>query len=215
MPKIKFVHPPFYCPEKSIIPHMDKVFSGEYDVPYFDQGLTILDLGANLGAFAIWASHRWPNSQVLAYEPHPDNYIYLRRNTAIYPNITTFSHGLGKPGWRPLYNGKNNCGEATLFPNPVSDGTAVHVEIKDPFSLPHADIIKLDIEGAEGEVLIPLLEAGRTFRAIMFEWHTSELRWAIDSLLKDYILVQCLVGGNPELGTACYIHKSIKVELPE
>lgn len=214
MAQIKMIHPPFNVGETSMIPHVDKVFAGEYDVPLFGHSFTIIDIGANLGAFSIWASHRWPSSMILAYEPHPETFKKLKENVAGYPRVICHEYGIGNPGVRPLYNGINNCGEASLYSNDMSAGTGQHVTICSPKDLQQADIIKIDAEGAEPEILLPLLEEGRVFKAVMFEWHSREHRKILDAALKDYTLVQCIVGGNPNLGTACYIHDSIIVEIP-
>jgi FkbM family methyltransferase len=33
----------------------------------------ILDLGANIGASAVWFAVRYPAAHIVAFEPHPDN----------------------------------------------------------------------------------------------------------------------------------------------
>src|SRR5688500_13610795 len=47
-----------------------EVLSGEYESGFSGSGLTVLDIGANVGSFAIWAGMRWPQSTVHCYEPH-------------------------------------------------------------------------------------------------------------------------------------------------
>ncbi len=58
------------------------VLEGEYECGFDGQGFDILDVGANVGSFAVWASLRWPGSRIGSYEPHPGTFDYLRRNTA-------------------------------------------------------------------------------------------------------------------------------------
>src|SRR3954454_8777689 len=90
------------------------VLSGEYDAPYDGEGLRILDLGANLGAFWLWAQRRWPHSTITAYEPEPEAFALLERNTgvrvrcvnaAVYPTdaaTTTFVRRAGADIEGPL-----------------------------------------------------------------------------------------------------------------
>jgi FkbM family methyltransferase len=190
----------------SIRPHLQKIFDGEYEVPLNDGPYTILDCGANVGAFAMWASLRWPGCQIFSYEPHPGTYEVLQENIKDYPNVETKNLGLGIPGMRVLWNGTNNEGEATLFQNLVSSGTGQHVEIISPLCMPEADIIKVDCEGAELEILEPLIRDGRKFKAIMVEFHSPSLRREIDSLLEDYILIRCDIDQNYfKIGTAIYV----------
>src|SRR4051812_9127159 len=64
-----------------------EVLEGEYDAPYFGDGLTIVDVGANVGSFALWADLRWPRSTIHAFEPNPSTFDMLVRNVAHLPNI--------------------------------------------------------------------------------------------------------------------------------
>lgn len=66
----------------------DEVFEGEYEVPYFGDQLTILDLGANIGSFALWATLRWPQSRIHCHEPHSGTFEILRRNVGALENVT-------------------------------------------------------------------------------------------------------------------------------
>jgi len=202
---------PFVCPD-NIKPHLEKVFQGEYDIPlYLKRPPMILDLGANCGAFSVWASHRWPGSSIFAYEPHPENYKYLHRNIHGYPKVFGFNYGVGNPGLRPLSDGRFNCGEASfhkVINNPLP--TAQHIEVRSPLEvLTEADIIKIDTEGCEVEILKPLIESGRKFKAIMFEWHNESDRRILDSLLVDYNLVGSEVAHPIGRGVSKYLHREV------
>lgn len=181
----------FECPDAELKPHLEKIFLGEYDVRVsLPHGTTILDLGANFGAFSVWASHRWPGSTIHAYEPHPESFSILKRNLTNYPNVTPRQVGVGTPGMRILLDGRNNAGERSFHSNMVdSPGTGLHAEVINPLTLPEANVLKLDIEGCELEVLVPLIAEGRTYDLILLEWHSHHLRHEVDRLLKDYALI--------------------------
>ena len=74
--------PSFYC-EEAMRPHVARVFEGEYEVTMSPELVKprILDIGANLGAFAIWASKRWPGASFICFEPHPTTYKLLLART--------------------------------------------------------------------------------------------------------------------------------------
>ena len=38
------------------------VLEGEYEAGFDGVGLDILDIGANVGSFALWATARWPST---------------------------------------------------------------------------------------------------------------------------------------------------------
>ena len=207
--KVSFSLAEFRC-EKKFVPFAEQVLEGEYDIPLsFTYRPRVLDLGANVGAFSIWATHKWPGCEIFAYEPHPKNVALLVKNLKNYDNVVVNPVGVGTPGLRPLYEGKYNCGEHSFYRmanNPAASGQ--HVRVIDPLELPAADILKMDIEGCEIEVLPPLLTDGRKFSAILFEYHNDEIRRQLDALLTDYVLIasNTYVVGR---GTLRYMHKDI------
>lgn len=207
MTEMKLALPRFEC-SPSLMPHLRSVFEGEYEVPLWGSGKTIIDVGANVGAFSLWAAHRWPGSVIHAYEPNPDCLDILARNTKGF-GVAIHPYGLGNPGERPLYSGQNNLGEASLYPNACTKDTGRHVEIKDPNSVGFAHILKLDCEGAELEILeVLLLKHQRIFEAIMFEVHSEPLRRACDSLMKDYRLVSSKTHCSG-IGTYSYLRSDL------
>jgi FkbM family methyltransferase len=70
-----------------MLPYLTWVLEGEYESGYVGEGLRVLDIGANAGAFSIWAAHRWPGSTIDAYEPSPSTFALLQENTRSYPMI--------------------------------------------------------------------------------------------------------------------------------
>jgi methylase of polypeptide subunit release factors len=64
-----------------------EVLAGEYESGHVGEQLRVLDIGANVGAFSIWAAHRWPGSTIQAYEPNPSTFALLQTNTRRYPMI--------------------------------------------------------------------------------------------------------------------------------
>lgn len=201
---------PFDCPT-NLSHHLKHVFEGEYEVPLYAPGLTILDVGANVGSFSIWAAHRFPHSTIHSYEPHPKNYELLVKNCRRYPNIKTYECGVGIPGTRILYNGKHNDGEHSLIAGcrGVDGMTGQHVTVIDPLSMPKADIIKMDTEGCEIEILRPLILDMQSFLAVMFEYHAANHRTELESLLgKDYVLVGADIY-SPSRGTMKFLHKKL------
>lgn len=206
-PQIIFPIPRIKCSE-ALRPHLDLIFRGEYDIPLYG-AYRILDIGANVGAFSIWAAHRFPGSRIYAYEPSIENFAMFEENTAPVYGINGNNWGIGRPGIRPLYHGRRNEGEASLFAScGGASTTGYHVEVKDPNTLPEADILKVDTEGAEREIILPLLEDGRRFITVMFEYHSVADRRILDEALsKDYILIGAQVM-EPARGVMKYLNRS-------
>src|SRR5262245_18478234 len=55
---------------------------------------TIVDMGANVGAAAVYFAMTYPGASVFAFEPAPSSYALLAANTADLPQIKSFDVGL-------------------------------------------------------------------------------------------------------------------------
>jgi FkbM family methyltransferase len=137
------------------------VLEGEYETGYEGVGLDILDVGANVGSFALWATARWPGSRVTSYEPHPGTFAFLQRNTAGRTDITPvnaalFPGGITRATFTSRFAGDGESTLAAYAGDTFVAGAQTEtyqVAVVDPTSLPSPDIVKIDIEGGEGDVL--------------------------------------------------------------
>ncbi len=169
--------------------HAADVLAGAYDVPVeFAVPPVVLDIGANLGAFALWSAARWPGAQIHCYEPHPANFRLLEVATADVGGIVRGNFGLGRPEWSALHEGKNNCGECSFFDLGEQTARTVPVSVQPAQVTPEADLIKIDTEGAELEILTQLAAAGRLARprAVMLEYHRDSDRPLLRQLLENH-----------------------------
>ena len=179
-------------------PHVRKVMAGEYGVGVLPEKPVILDLGANIGAFAVWAKNIWPDAEVHSFEPMDFNIQVFKRNTAGLEGVHLHEMAVGDPMLHRMWIGKNNQGECSLLRSDSVIDEYVEVETCDPDSeffrdlAKRADFIKLDIEGSEGYVLANMpLEA----EYIAFEYHSEEVRRFIDYFLGGYRLIGAEVTG--------------------
>ncbi|MER7490023.1 FkbM family methyltransferase [Streptomyces sp. NPDC126497] len=68
----------------------------------------ILDVGANIGLFTLFATQKWPDAQVFSFEPAPDVFDALRRNTGHLPGVRVHNLALGD---------EDQSRELTYYPN--------------------------------------------------------------------------------------------------
>jgi FkbM family methyltransferase len=131
------------------------------DAPYFGHGLTIVDVGANVGAFSVWADLRWPRSTIHAYEPHPGTFEMLVRNVGHLSNVRCERVAV-YPSERaidPLISRYEGDGEAGLVHAMATTWRTLPVErmvevpVLAPAKLPEADIVKVDAEGSEAAIV--------------------------------------------------------------
>lgn len=174
-----------------MIAHVGKIFQGEYAVGKVDSPY-IIDIGANVGGFAVWAHEYFNNAKIDCYEPIKANYDLLRQNIE-GTDIAVRNIAIGKDnGERMMYYGLHNCGEASMFQGEEQRQEGEMVKVMSAKHLPQCDIIKIDTEGAEIEILENLVHFPNIF---LVEFHSAYNRRKIDELLLDYTLIECTMRG--------------------
>ena len=124
----------------------------------------VLDVGANLGAIALPLGWMAPRGTVYAFEPAPANFAYLERNIAANGarNVVAVNAGVhSSAAVLEFHYIAQFAGGAFLSPAGFVDGREERVQVAcvtiDAFvasrGLTRVDAIKVDVEGAEEEVL--------------------------------------------------------------
>jgi FkbM family methyltransferase len=121
-----------------------------------DDVRVIVDCGANIGITSLFLAARYPNATILSVEPHPENFALLEANVAQVPRITPI---------RACVTGRPQIGvwftvdQAAWGNRIATDANGVLVpaitidELCNKYGLAKIDLLKLDIEGAEEQVL--------------------------------------------------------------
>jgi FkbM family methyltransferase len=130
----------------------------------------ILDIGANIGAFALRAHKQWPNARILCYEPMPPNLDQLRKNVspdygAIFPYAIR-----GISGVSEIYIGDMFV-TSGFVRGPRQTSQKISVQCMAAVELPVADLVKIDTEGSEVEILRGLNLSATSI--IMLEHHSK------------------------------------------
>jgi FkbM family methyltransferase len=143
-------------------------------------GCTFVDVGANIGAVAVWAARRvGPLGHVVAVEPAADNIAVLRANVDAnhLGNVAVVTGAAGRAReQREFYVRGDVSAVGSLFPDSIyaSVTDIVHVEVTplDDLVTGSADLVKIDVEGAELDVLagMPRLLASPATKLVV-EWH--------------------------------------------
>lgn len=184
--------------------HCDDVRLGAYALPIsFSNPPTILDIGANVGAYAEYCARRWPGSMIECYEPNAENFAALRITAAKLPRVHPHQVAVSdQAGCAWLFDGKNNCGECSLSKRSQQLSTGAVVNLMDARRLPLAHIVKIDAEGSEIVILQRMISCRRLRDTvgISLEYHSDADRRALDRLLPGYTLVSSL---------ACFPHRGV------
>lgn len=153
-PEDDYISMPVYC---------DGVYEGPTTNLLAKQlrpGMTVVDLGANLGYFTILSSFLVRDGPVYAFEPVPHNFSLLQKNIQINRRrcISPFRLAVSNvSGMADLYLSGTNPGDHRLAPEPGEARASVSIattRMDDVFgSERRVDLVKIDVQGAEGRCL--------------------------------------------------------------
>lgn len=142
-----------------------ELIRGGYDYPDFEPKV-IIDGGANIGMFAVQAATRFPKAKVICYEPDSSNFQTLNKNISLNDlQIETQPLGLWSKNCTLYYHAKTS---ETGYVDEIPPGIPIECALP---TIEEDTWLKLDVEGAEYEILPALFEAGRFPRWISMEIH--------------------------------------------
>lgn len=137
--------------------------NAEYHFPIEGEPRVLLDIGGHIGSASLYFAHRFPECRIFAFEPAPDNFELLVKNTAPYPNIRAFNFGLGGSSGSVALTGSagaHDTGGRTIVPDsglggPLSSIVQIRsaAETLAELGIAEVDYIKIDTEGAEHDIL--------------------------------------------------------------
>lgn len=155
---------------------------GLYEAPlarFFIRSLqpesVVLDIGAYIGQYTLLAAKYAPHGQVIAFEPHPESFARLTAHIARnrLQNVQAFRQAVGRrKGTLPLVLSEQVSSSYLEMPFWGNKPT-VEVEVTTldtvvrELKLPKVSLVKIDVEGAEGEVLQGAQETLHRFHPIL------------------------------------------------
>jgi len=151
------------------------------------KGKVVLDIGANIGAFSLWAAVHGAR-RVVSVEPERGNLVVLREVHARAGldrwEILPFAVGAtaGTVSMDKTGGGAQSTPGGDIEQQPI----AALLEAIEP------DVVKIDIEGAEHEIL-PAGDWSKVGR-IVAEWHAYQATWEGHIKATVGALVDALVG---------------------
>ena len=158
-------------------------FRNEYRVPKTCR--TIVDAGANIGAFSVYSARRAPDATIHALEPFPSTRARLTETVArnhLTSRVKVYELALGDVslgGARHMTveegpsQGRGTAAEPFAAGSVAVQATTLE-QFLDDANINEADFLKMDIEGGEHEVLhaaSPMVI--RRFRQIALEYHPN------------------------------------------
>jgi FkbM family methyltransferase len=132
----------------------------------------IIDCGSNIGLSVLYFKQIYPEARILAFEPDSNNYDILKRNaeanklTNIELNNTAVWTKEGEISFEA------NESEASHISESTSGQKVKAIRLKDLLSsYKEIDFLKIDIEGAEWEVIRDCEENLKPVKNLFLEYH--------------------------------------------
>jgi FkbM family methyltransferase len=160
-------------------------FSGEFDTAIaaarpLKHGF-IIDAGGYIGSAAIMLARAFPDAKIVSLEPSRDNFAMLTMNVRDYPNVVALNMALGSAeGSTQLVDrGTGEVGFSIVqAPADSAAPTRLHEvavtttpELMKRFGASGIDVLKLDIEGAEHDLLLRQPDWLDSTRVVFAELH--------------------------------------------
>ncbi len=151
----------------------------EYNVKNFEinHNDTIIDIGAHIGLFSVYASQFCRTGKIISFEPVKENYDVLLENIRLnnLDNVSAFNlavSGTSEP--LKIYLNRTDNAAHTIYgsgENYVKINSTTLGDVIDSKCI-EVDLIKLDCEGAEYDILDSLSEDHfKKIKKISMEYH--------------------------------------------
>jgi FkbM family methyltransferase len=217
----------FHFPDSgNMATHINRVLRGvEYpilDLPGFVPRL-VVDVGANVGAAAVFFALRYPGAEVHCYEPSTHNIAYIERNIADLPRIVCHPYGLSdREQELELFMGFSQSMTCSVIASAETGRESERVTLRrarpelERIGLARggASILKLDTEGCEIPILRDILDLLESVAMIYVEYHSEADRRAIDALLAERFMLASARASVPHRGLNLYVAATLAAAYP-
>ncbi len=144
--------------------------------------IKIIDCGSNIGVSILYFKFLAPNAEIISFEPNPHTFAVLKQNIESNGlSVQLHNAGVAKEvGEMTIYTDKDDMSSQsasatkhlTNKQRPLEPVQVKMVTLSSFITEP-VDVLKLDIEGAEGEVLEELTTTGKLhlIKKLFIEYH--------------------------------------------
>ncbi len=143
----------------------------------------VIDVGANLGRWSLFAQSANPEAQIYAFEPFSPSFLNLQINLGLNThNIKSFPFAVGETEGRIVLQvgPENNSGQVKVNPSLTAEGNIRLIRLDDFVAqekISKVDFIKVDVEGYEESVLLGAAQViSRDRPLILFEYDDNLIR---------------------------------------
>ncbi len=156
-------------------------FVADNETPY------IIDCGANIGLSVIYFSRLYPGSTIVAFEPDPDIFSVLKKNTENFKLSNVSLHEAAvwtSNGSLDFQIEGGMSGRIPKAEDKINIRKVTSMRLRDFLNKP-VDFLKMDIEGAEYEVIKDCADLLYQVKNLFIEYHShSSEEQKLDEILR-------------------------------
>lgn len=167
-------HSLFYTSATELLHGLKEIFLEEIYLQELGQAPYILDCGANIGLSVIYLKEKFPEAQIIAFEPDKNNAALLEKN------IDSFGFAGVEIRKEAVWteNTELRFVSDSSMSSRIGEGNGEHsilvkaIRLKDLLNR-KVDFLKIDIEGAEYNVLMDIQDQLHLVNHLFLEYHGS------------------------------------------
>ena len=144
----------------------------------------LIDAGAYIGDTSAYFLSRFQELQVVALEPEPGNFSMAQQNLQPYGDrAVLLNKGLASVEQRICFGGLSTGG--AIGKAGIEIECVDLMSLLEQFAIPHLDILKMDIEGAEKEIFRHAPEQWLQYvDMILLEIHGNDIEQIVSAVLR-------------------------------
>jgi FkbM family methyltransferase len=158
---------------------LDQLFREIFVLRYYDVHLSaprphIIDCGSNIGMSILRFKTLYPEASVIGFEPHPATHAILAENVARnrLAGVTVHQAALSdREGAVELFMEKERPLDMAVFPREGLSSVQVRAERLSSYLTQEVDLLKLDVEGAEGAIFEDIAGSLGQVKNVACEYH--------------------------------------------
>lgn len=134
----------------------------------------IIDCGANIGISTLYFKYRFPDAEIIAFEPDNKNFDYLQKNVKSWQlnNVSCRKQAVWIENTTLNFSSNADMGSKIESGDGSNTIKVEAIRLKDIITK-KVDFLKIDIEGAEFDVLKDIKENLHFVENMFFEYHGS------------------------------------------
>ena len=164
----------FFVSPTELMHGLNEIFIEEVYKQRLPPNPYIIDCGANIGLSVIYLKQMFPDATIIAFEPDEENFNLLQTNIKSfnYENVQAHKEAVWIENTTLQFASEGSMSSRIL--TEVSGRTVLvkAIRLKDYLNRP-VDFLKIDIEGAEFQVIMDIADQLQHINNLFLEYHGS------------------------------------------